>query len=92
MADLLSDLDVAGATKEDLEDTEKQLTKHVSQVEKELGNRIHGVEKDRQQMEKTLRNLIERRHAEMKTYVSTRVLAAAGGLAVYLTILGSQLR
>lgn len=83
---------MASVTKEDLEDAENRLTKHVSQVEKNLGKRIDEVEKDLQQTEKTLRNLIERRHAEMKTYVSTRVLAAAGGLAVYLTILGYLLR
>lgn len=102
LAELLSDLDVAGATKEDLDDTEERLLQrinqvdaHIDEVEKDLTERINGVEKDLRgdidDVEKSLTEAMNQRmetlEAELKKYVMSRVGWAAGLLAVWIALL-----
>jgi len=44
LAQLLSELDVASATKDDLDDTEERLRNRIDEVEEQLNNRIDEVE------------------------------------------------
>lgn len=85
IAEILSDLDVASATKEDLDDLEKRLTRRINRLEKKMAT-----EEQLKTVKSDLGKQIEETHsATIRTVVGSvaavgAVLAVVIPLAIYL--------